>query len=184
MSPIRFRPPDFDPAPYLARIRRGEAACADLAMRIDRDGQWHYRGSPIGRPAMMRLFAAILHRLPDGSYWLVTPAEQGRIEVEDVPFVAVELRASGEGVGRRLEFRTNVDDWVTAGPSHPLRLGRIGGNGPEVPYLSVGRGLEARLARPVFYELVELADAEAVDGQLAVWSAGKRFPLGRVEEGT
>jgi hypothetical protein len=184
MSPIRFRQPGFDPAPYLARIRRGEAACADLGMRIDRDGQWHYRGSPIGRPAMVRLFAAILHRLPDGSYWLVTPAEQGRIEVEDVPFVAVELRASGEGAGRRLDFRTNIDEWVTAGPSHPLRLGRVGGNGSQVPYVTVCRGLEARLARSVFYELVGLADAQASDGELVVWSEGERFSLGRIDEGT
>lgn len=181
MSPIRFKPPGFDPAPHLDRIKRGEAACADLGMRIDRDGTWHYRGSPIGRQAMARLFASILHRLPDGSYWLVTPAEQGRIDVEDVPFVALELRASGEGSERRLAFRTNLDEWVTAGPEHPLRLGSADARGTLAPYLMVRNGLEARLARPVFYELIELAEPAQGD-ELAVWSDGMRFSLGHTGE--
>ncbi len=181
MSPIRFKPPGFDPAPYLDRIRRGQSACADLGMKIDRDGTWHYRGSPIGRQAMARLFASILHRLPDGSYWLVTPAEQGSIEVEDVPFVAVELRASGEGEGQRLEFRTNLDEWVAAGPEHPLRLGAADAQGTQAPYVMVRNGLEARLARPVFYELIELAEPGPGD-ELAVWSDGMRFSLGHTGE--
>jgi hypothetical protein len=182
MSPILYKRPGFDPAPYLARIARGEAACADLGMRIDRDGIWHYRGSPIGRPAMARLFAGILHRLPDGSYWLVTPAEQGRIEVEDVPFLAIELRATGEGCDQRLEFRTNLDEWVTAGPQHPLRLGRIGVQAAEVPYVMVREGLEARLTRPVFYELIELAQPIGDGDELAVRSDGVSFSLGRIGE--
>ncbi len=185
MSPIRYKRPGFDPAPFLARIARGEAACADLGMRIDRDGVWHYRGSPIGRPAMARLFAGILHRMPDGSYWLVTPAEQGRIEVEDVPFLAVEMRSEGEGRDRVVAFRTNLDEWVTAGAAHPLRLGSFGVSATQVPYVTVRDGLEARLTRPVFYELIELAEPMEEDpesDELAVWSGGRRFPLGRIGE--
>ena len=182
MSPIRYKRPGFDPAPFLERIVRGEAACADLGMRIDRDGQWHYRGSPIGRQAMARLFAGILHRLPDGTYWLVTPAEQGRIEVEDVPFVAVEMRAEGAGRDRRIAFRTNLDEWVTADADHPIRLGPFGEPPTQVPYIEVRDGLEARLPRPVFYELIELAEPEDAEGELAVWSGGRRFGLGRLGE--
>ncbi|MFO1069392.1 MAG: DUF1285 domain-containing protein [Geminicoccaceae bacterium] len=180
MTPIIQKPPGFDPAPFLARIARGEAACGDLGMRIDRDGRWHYRGSPIGRMPMVRLFASILHRLPDGSYWLVTPAEQGTVEVDDVPFVAVELRSGGEGRAQRLEFRTNLDDWVTAGPDHPLVV-RPTADGSEAPYLTVRDGLEARLLRPVFYHLVELAEPEPSGERLGVWSDGVFFPIGSAD---
>lgn len=182
MSLIRYKRPGFDPAPFLERIARGEAACADLGMRIDREGRWHYRGSPIGRQAMARLFAGILHRLPDGTYWLVTPAEQGRIEVEDVPFVAVEMRAGGSGPDQVIDFRTNLDEWVTADADHPLRLGPFGAPPTQVPYVRVRDGLEARLTRPVFYELIELAEPGGEEGELAVWSGGCRFPLGRIGE--
>jgi hypothetical protein len=149
-------------------------------MRIDRDGRWHYRGSPIGRQQMVRLFASILHRLPDGSYWLVTPAEQGMVEVEDVPFVAVELRADGIGREQRLEFRTNTEDWVAAGPDHKLVV-RPTADGSEAPYLTVRDGLEARLLRPVFYHLVELAEPDPSGDRLGVWSAGVFFPIGSTE---
>jgi hypothetical protein len=183
MSPILPRKPGFDPRPLLARIERGEAACGDLGMRIDRDGGWHHRGSPIGRPALVRLFASILHRLPDGSYWLVTPGEQGTIEVEDAPFVALEMRSEGQGPQRRLAFRTNIDDWVTAGPEHPLTLRPSGVPPAEVPYILVRDRLEARLSRSVFYELIELAEP-APDGlTLGIWSDGVHFPLGRLDGG-
>ena len=96
--------------------------CGDLDMRIARDGTWFYRGSPIGRLPLVKLFASVLRREPDGCYWLVTPAERGRIEVEDVPFLAVALTVRGEGRQQQLIFRTNLDDIVTAGPDHPLRV--------------------------------------------------------------
>lgn len=182
MSRILYKPPKFDPAPFLARIAGGQSACADLGIRIDRDGVWHYRGSPIGRQAMARLFAGILHRLPDGSYWLVTPAEQGRIEVEDVPFVAVEMRASGEGADQRLAFRTNLDEWVTTDADHPLRLGTFGVPPTQVPYITIRDGLEARLTRAVFYELIELAEPMGGGDELVVRSGGMSFPLGRIDE--
>ena len=93
-------------------------------MRIARDGTWCYQGSPIGRLALVKLFASVLRRGPDGRYWLVTPAEQGLIEVEDVPFTAVEVACDGSGPGQRIRLRTNLDEWVAVGEAHPLAGGR------------------------------------------------------------
>ena len=153
--------------------------CGDLEMRIARDGTWFYRGSPINRLPLVKLFASVLRRESDGSYWLVTPAERGRIEVEDVPFLAVAMTAEGEGRDQRLIFRTNLDEFVTAGPESPLRVEAAASNG-SVPYIRVRDRLEARLARPVFYELVELGTEERVDDAVAfgVWSGGMFFRLG------
>ncbi len=174
----------FDPDQILAAIARGERtpACGDAAeMRIDRDGTWRYGGSPIGRPALVRLFASVLRRAEDGRYWLVTPVEQVPVEVEDAPFVAVEVRAEGEGrEGRRLSFRTNLDEWVELDGDHPLRLERRPPDGAEVPYLRVRDGLEARVERAVFYHLAELAEPgpESDGSPLGVWSGGRFHPLG------
>jgi hypothetical protein len=172
----------FDPEAILAAIARGERSCGDFDMRIDREGTWHYRGSPIGRLPLVKLFATVLRRGPDGDYWLVTPAEQGRIEVEDVPFVAVELRAHGEGRDRRLELRTNLEEWVPLDAEHPLRL-EPAADGATVPYLRVRDQLDARVARSVFYHMVDLAEPapDGVDGVVGVWSAGRFFPLGSVD---
>lgn len=169
----------FDADAILAAIARGERSCGDFEMRIDRDGTWHYRGSPIGRLPLVKLFASVLQRAEDGSYWLVTPAEQGRIEVEDAPFVAVEVEARGEGRDRRIALRTNLDEWVELGPEHPLRL-EAGAGDAMVPYVRVRGRLEARVARPAFYHLVELAEPSPDDADtLGVWSQGCHFPLGR-----
>jgi len=151
----------------------------DLDMRIARDGTWFYRGSPISRTRLVKLFASVLRREADGSFWLVTPVERGRIAVEDAPFLAVELESAGSGRERRLSFRTNLDEIVAAGPEHPLRVATAA-NGEPAPYLLVRPGLEARLNRPVFYELVELADAErgAAGGPFGLWSGGAFFDLG------
>jgi hypothetical protein len=148
-------------------------------MRIARDGTWFYRGSPIGRLPLVKLFASVLRREPDGSYWLVTPAERGRVQVEDVPFLAVALEREGEGRDQRLTFRTNLDEFVTMGPEHPLRL-EIAADGQPAPYIPVRDGLEARLARPVFYELVDLGIEERVGNavQFGIWSCGVFFFLG------
>lgn len=173
----------FDAEAILAAIARGERSCGDFEMRIDREGTWHYRGSPIGRLPLVKLFATVLRRAEDGSYWLITPVEQGRIAVDDVPFVAVDMEREGEGRAQQLRFRTNLDDWVTLGAAHPLRLAR-NGDGADVPYILVRDRLEARLARPVFYHLVELAEpADADEATLGVWSAGQFFPLGVVDAG-
>jgi len=145
--------------------------CGDSEMRIARDGTWFHQGSPIGRPAMVRLFSTILRREPDGGFVLVTPAEKLDIQVEDAPFVAVELKSEGEGRDRRLAFRLNTGDLVVAGPVHPLRFDP----GPH-PYVKVRNGLDALVVRPVYYELAEIALAEGATPP-GVWSNGMFFPL-------
>jgi uncharacterized protein len=147
--------------------------CGDSGMRIARDGTWFHEGTPIGRAAMVRLFSTILRREPDGGYVLVTPVEKLDIAVEDAPFVAVELKAEGDGRGARLAFRLNTGDLVTAGPDHPLRFAVV--DGEPRPYLHVRAGLEALVARPVYYELAERALAE--DAEPGVWSDGAFFPF-------
>jgi hypothetical protein len=148
--------------------------CGASEMRIARDGTWFHQGSPIGRQAMVRLFSTILRREPDGSYVLVTPVEKLDIEVEDAPFVAVELKSEGEGENRSLAFRLNTGDLVVAGPDRPLRFA-ASEDGPH-PYVEVRSGLEALIARPVYYELANLALAEAGE-PLGLWSGGMFFPL-------
>lgn len=148
--------------------------CGDSAMRIARDGTWFHEGSPIGRPAMVRLFASVLRREPDGSHVLVTPVEKLAIAVEDAPFIAIEVRSEGEGRDRRLAFRLNTDEVVVAGRDHRLRIVEAD-DGPR-PYLRVRGGLEARLNRSVYYELAELALAEGRE-PLGLWSDGAFLAL-------
>ena len=155
----------------------------DLDMRIARDGTWFYRGSPIHRMPLVKLFASVLRRESDGAYWLVTPAERGRVTVEDAPFIAVAVDREGEGRDQRLIFRTNLDEIVAAGPDHMLRI-EMAGDGTPAPYILVRPGLEARIARAAFYELVELGGGELIAGesQFGVWSCGMFFPLGDLDE--
>ena len=150
-------------------------------MRIARDGTWHYRGSPINRMPLVKLFASVLRREGDGSYWLVTPAERGRVAVEDVPFLAVAVEREGEGSGQNLIFRTNLDEIVTAGPDHPLRV-ETAADGTPAPYILVRPGLEARLSRPVFYDVVDWGEELSGGGEarLGVWSGGMFFDLGEL----
>lgn len=148
--------------------------CGDSEMRIARDGTWFHQGSPIGRPAMVKLFSTILRREPDGSYVLVTPAEKLDIQVEDAPFVAVEVKSEGQGPERRLAFRLNTGDLIVAGPEHPLRF-EAKEDGPH-PYLLVRKGLEALVARPVFYELANAAIEEGGNPP-GLWSGGVFFPV-------
>ena len=153
------------------------AHCGDIAIRIARDGTWYHEGSPIGRKELVRLFSTILRRDGD-DYVLVTPAEKMRIVVEDVPFLAVLMDAEGEGRGQTLRFTTNVGDEVVAGPHDPIRVETDPATGEPAPYVHVRKGLEARIARPVFYQLVDLAELDG-DGFLGVWSGGAFFRLGR-----
>ena len=146
--------------------------CGDSEMRIARDGTWFHQGSPIGRPAMVRLFSTILRREPDGGFVLVTPVEKLDIEVEDAPFVAVEMKAEGDGRDARLAFRLNTGDLVTAGPDHPLRF--AGTPDAPRPYLHVRDGLEALVVRSIFYDLAERALA-GEDETPGVWSNGAFF---------
>lgn len=144
--------------------------CGDSAMRIARDGTWYHQGSPIARPAMVRLFASILRREPDGGFVLVTPVEKLDIAVEAAPFTAVEVKSEGAGQARRLAFRLNTDEPIVAGPDHPLRVEA------GQPLLAVRAGLDALIARPVYYELAEFALAEGAQPP-GLWSDGRFFAL-------
>jgi hypothetical protein len=161
----------------------------DLDMRIARDGTWFYRGSPIARPRLVKLFASVLRREADGAYWLVTPVERGRVTVEDAPFVAVELDWTGDGHQQKLSFRTNTDEMVTAGPDHPIRVSHDILTCEPTPYILLrpgdgAHGIEARVNRAVYYELVALAVPEYVGPHLmlGVWSSGQFFALGRMPD--
>jgi uncharacterized protein len=161
-------------------------SCGDFGIRIARDGTWFYQNSPIRRLPLVKLFASVLRREADGGYWLVTPVERGRIEVEDAPFVAVELEASGQDRDQSLTFRTNLDDKVVAGENHPLRVTTDPATGEPRPYILIKPGLEALLLRSVFYHLIEHGHETVIDGksQFGVWSSGKFFPLGNLTEAT
>ena len=152
--------------------------CGDIDMRIAVDGTWFYLGTPIGRPALVRLFSTILRREADGRYVLVTPVEKVGIKVEDAPFVAVRVDAEGRGRDQKLRFLTNVGDEAVAGGEHPLRVA-YRGDEPR-PYVLVRGGLEARVSRAVFYELVGMAEERvtATGRELGVWSEGVWFSLG------
>ena len=170
------------------------ARCGDSDMRIAADGRWYHQGTPIDRPAMVRLFGTILRREEDGGYVLVTPAERLDIAVDDLPFRAIALRTEGTGRDRRLVFLTDGGDVVTAGPDHPVTVSGTA-DAPR-PRLRVrggpGRALEARLTRAVWQELVELALADIEAGSDAgetppddavIWSDGARFSLASTGEG-
>jgi hypothetical protein len=153
--------------------------CGDIDIRIARDGLWFHEGSPIGREALVRLFSTVLRKDPDG-FHLVTPVEKMKITVEDAPFLAVRVDREETSGGPALRFLTNVGDEVVAGPEHLLRVETDPQTGEPAPYLHVRGGLEARLRRPVFYELVEMAkERDTPDGRrLAVLSNGVWFDLG------
>lgn len=141
--------------------------CGDSEMRIAADGTWFHQGSPIGRKAMVKLFSTILRREPGGSYVLVTPVEKLDIVVDDAPFIAVEVKIDGSGRDRRLVFRLNTDDLVVADKDHPIRFVQHS-DGPH-PYLGVRGGMEALIARAVYYELANLA-IEDGETPLGIWS--------------
>ena len=175
--------PIADMAP--AGSARPVVDCGDLPFLIKRDGTWLYKGTPINRKAMVCLFSTVLKREADGRYLLETPAERGWIEVEDVPFIAVELNWSGDARRQQLCFRTNVDQCVTAGPEHPIRIKHDLLDCEPAPYLHVrdgkgGYAIEARINRATYYELVALAEPGLVGGRkvLGVWSDGMFFSLG------
>jgi hypothetical protein len=145
--------------------------CGDIGMKIRRDGVWLYQESPIGRIALVKLFASILRKDEDGKTYLVTPAE--KVEVEDAPFLAVEMAVSGEGRNQMLTFRTNVDDVVTVDAAHPLRFQKTKPEGGLKPYVLVRGRLEALCTRAIYAELVELAKPEDAMGEvIGLWSGG------------
>ena len=175
VRPVRPRPPRVE--------------CGDLPFLIKRDGTWLYRGSPIGRKELVCLFSSVLKRDAHGDYWLETPAERGRIQVEDAPWLAVEMDWTGDGRDQVLSFRTNVDQVVAAGAEHPIRVKHDCLTREPTPYITIraseGVALEARIGRAVYYELVALAVPGLVAGRrvLGVWSQGRFFSLGDLPHG-
>jgi hypothetical protein len=156
--------------------------CGEIDLRIAADGTWYYQNTPIGRPALVRLFASILKREGE-RYYLVTPVEKCGIAVDDAPFRAVEVNAQASETGRALRFRTDVDEEIVCGPDHPLRFERQQGGGLK-PYLHVRRDLWALATRPVYYELVELGEERDTDeGRwFGVISQGEFFRMARADE--
>jgi len=152
--------------------------CGDLDLRIASDGTWFYLKTPIGRPALVRLFASVLRREGD-KYFLVTPVEKVGIRVDDAPFMAVEMKVEDGPNGHVLNFRTNVDDWVTCGPEHVLRFEPEPETGGLKPYLHVRRDLWAKVSRALFYDLVELGEERSVGGErmFGVASGGEFFVM-------
>jgi uncharacterized protein len=162
--------------------------CGEIDMRIAADGTWFYHGTPIGRPALVKLFASILKREGE-KYFLVTPVEKCGIVVDDAPFTAVELQVRDRREGRQLCFRTNVDDWVACGAGHPLRFDQETGTGGLKPYLHIRRNLWAKVTRTVFYELVDLGETREIAGRLTfgVASVGQFYamaPASTLEDAT
>jgi uncharacterized protein len=156
--------------------------CGDIDMRIARDGTWFYCGTPIGRPALVRLFSTILRKDRDG-YVLVTPVERVGIIVEDAPFLAVEMTVARRGADQMLQFRTNVEDWVEAGAGHPIRFEK-GAAGGIKPYIHVRGDLWALATRALVLDLVELGEIGEHDGArcFGVGSAGSFFPIANADE--
>jgi len=152
--------------------------CGDLDMRIATDGTWFYMKTPIGRPALVKLFASVLKR-EDGKYFLVTPVEKCGITVDDAPFMAVEMKVEQGVQDRVLNFRTNVDDWVACGQGHALRFEPEPDTGGLRPYLHVRRDLWAKVTRALFYDLVELGEEREVSGEqmFGVSSGGEFFVM-------
>jgi len=161
--------------------KRTPIDCGHFDMRIARDGCWYYRGSSIDRKPLVTLFSSVLKRDEEGQYWLETPVERGRIDVDDAPFTAVEMDIEGTGPSQTLIFRTNLDQIVTAGPDHPIRVAFDESTGEPSPYVLVRDGLEALLTRSVYYALAELVVEDATTGQPGVWSGGMFFVLGSGE---
>lgn len=157
--------------------------CGEIDLIIRRDGTWFHEGTPIGRARLVRLFSTVLKR--EGSrYFLVTPVEKLGITVEDVPFIAVLMRRDSEGERQNLLFTTNVGDEAIAGSAHSLEFRKDPKTGEGVPYIDIRAGLEARIARAVFYDLVALGETHQIDGEekFGVWSGGVFFPFGPASE--
>jgi hypothetical protein len=157
--------------------------CGVIDLVIKRDGTWFHEGTPIGRARLVRLFSTVLRREGD-KHFLVTPVEKLEITVEDAPFVAVLMRREGEGAQQKLTFITNVGDEALAGDAHALTFRKDDETGERAPYINVRAGLEARIARAVYYDLVELGETREIDSEahFGVWSDGVFFPFGLASE--
>ncbi|GEK95770.1 hypothetical protein GKA01_09670 [Gluconobacter kanchanaburiensis NBRC 103587] len=184
---VSLSPESLNPPPFFSNTSGGSPRM--LPFLIQRDGTWLYRGAPIKRKAMLCMFSAMLTRDRVGTYWLKTPMEQGVIQVEDAPFVAVELDFRGTcGRQQNLCFRTNMDELICVGPEYPLTCDwdRPSDEAASIPYVRVRDGegafpIQARITRAVHYELAALAVPGHVKGRpcLGVWSQDCFFPLSR-----
>lgn len=152
----------------------------NIDFRIGRDGTWFYQGSPITRKSLVRLFASVLEREDNGEFYLVTPFERCTVKVDDAPFTVVEVNSQGKGEEQVLMFRTNLDEIVVADAGHPIRVAYQALTGEPAPYVTVRGGLEALIARPVYYRLVELSVEErrGRDSVYTVRSRGVKFEIG------
>jgi uncharacterized protein len=155
--------------------------CGDIGLEIRADGSWLYQGTPIGRRALVELFASVLRKDEDGQTYLVTPAEKVLVRVADAPFLAVEMAIDDPGPAQTVKFRTNLDEWVPVGPANPLRFVLQPETGGLKPYVVVRGRLEALVARAVYLDLVAIAEAAggetADDGPPGVWSGGVWWPI-------
>ncbi len=176
-----------------AELSEGQTLCGDLDIHIDLEGIWFYHGSPIGRKELVKLFSSVLQRDKSGKYWLITPAEKGEITVEDVPFQAVDMTVEGKNEQQKLTFRTNIDEIVIADEAHPLRIETNPETGEPSPYILVREGIEARLTRSVFYQMVDLGvewgvekaqepDKYKSNQVFGVWSSGQFFQIGTLTD--
>ncbi|KDA04442.1 DUF1285 domain-containing protein [Hyphomonas oceanitis] len=154
--------------------------CGDIDMAIRADGSWWHEGGRMNRERMVKMFSRILRKDEDGKTYLVTPYEKVVVDVEDAPFIAVRVDRAGEaGPQQALAFLTNVGDVAVAGPDNPIRVETDAETGEPAPYVLVRGRLEAKIARPAFYELVDMAEADPKDETvLGVWSQGVFFPIG------
>ena len=154
----------------------------DIDLSINLDGKWYYFGSPIQRVEIVKLFSSVLSRDNNGDFWLITPVEMCRIKVEDAPFIAVELTLTEPGPKQSIKFRTNVDDWIVLDKNHPIRLDINKKTNLWKPYISLRKGIEAKLTRAVYYELIEVGVEEIINNQRAfgVWSKGHFFALSHI----
>ena len=157
--------------------------CGHFDIRIGRDGTWYYRGSAIQRKPLVKLFSSVLKRDSDGQFWLETPVEKGRIDVDDAPFLAISLDVKGEGHSQTLTFYTNLDKKITVDSEHPIRIEIDPITEEPSPYVVVSGKIDALIARSIFYQLVDLA-VSCKDGNiLGVWSSGLFFELGSLHSG-
>ncbi|KLN62257.1 proteophosphoglycan precursor [Kiloniella spongiae] len=163
----------------LAEATRMLPITSEVDMRIDRNGIWYHEGREIERKALARLFSTVLQREEAGTYWLVTPVERAQIVVEDVPFTVVELKNTGRGPDQVISFRNNMDQWVNLDNEHPIRIDFKDVSDEPSPYILIRKGLEARIVRSAFYQLMDLAEEK--DNKAGIWSSGMFHVLGDVE---
>jgi hypothetical protein len=164
--------------------------CGDIPMRIAADGTWFYQGGPIGRIELVKLFASVLKRDTESSgqdgFWLQTPAEMAKIEVEDAPFLAVEATLKSSETGPEIEIRTNLDHTIVIGQDNPLAMRIPPSGGAPVPYIQVRPGLDAKATRSVYYHLAEMTEegtpTEGDAPSIGVWSQGEFFVMGHEDE--